>query len=197
MRKKKMTLYISVFLLIVLLFWQRGISNGTEQRPYKVDKVYDGFEIRSYNSVVMATVEQPGELMETSNTSFRTLAGYIFGGNAESEKIAMTAPVIMQPGKADSTTSMSFVMPAGYNLSTLPTPRTSSIQLHEEAGYRMAVIRFGGFVSNKDIKEKADELRQQLKKENIAFDDVVIYMGYNPPFQLINRRNEVGFIIKD
>ncbi|MBK7888751.1 MAG: heme-binding protein [Bacteroidetes bacterium] len=196
MRKKKMMIYISIVLVLIVLFWQTGISSGTEQRSYVVEKVYDGFEVRTYTSVVMASVEQNGEMMETGNTSFRTLAGYIFGGNVGGKKIAMTAPVVMQPGTEASTTRMSFVMPNGYDLSTLPAPQTSSIRLHEEAGYRMAVIRFGGFVSNKDIKEKADKLRQQLKKENIAFVDVVIYMGYNPPFQLINRRNEVGFILK-
>lgn len=197
MRKKKVAIYLSILLVLLVLVWQTGISSGTEQRPYKVEKVLDGFEIRQYSPVVMASVEQNGQMMETGNSSFRTLANYIFGGNAEGEKIAMTAPVVMQPGAEASTTRMSFVMPSGYELSTLPSPRTSAIELHEEKGYRMAVIRFGGFVSNKDIDEKAAQLRQLLQKENIAFEDEVIYMGYNPPFQLINRRNEVGFILKD
>ncbi|MBK9320531.1 MAG: hypothetical protein IPM91_18175 [Bacteroidetes bacterium] len=38
MRKKKMMIYISIVLVLIVLFWQTGISSGTEQRSYVVEK---------------------------------------------------------------------------------------------------------------------------------------------------------------
>jgi hypothetical protein len=46
------------------------------------------------------------------------------------------------------------------------------------------------------IAEKAEELRALLRQEGIAFQDNLIYMGYNAPWDFIGRRNEVAFEIK-
>lgn len=198
MKKKNMFLLVTSVIVVLLLVWNAAISNSTEQRPYSIEKKYDGFEVRQYLPATLASVNKPGHMMESSNSGFRDLAGYIFGANKSEQKIAMTAPVIMQIGEGTGTTTeMSFVMPATYSLENLPVPEGENIRLHHESGYRMAVLRFGGYASNEDIAEKSDQLRQFLLQEKIAFRDKVIYMGYNPPFQLINRRNEVGFILKD
>lgn len=191
-------LLVAIIAVVALVcYWNAGLSSGIETRPYTVEKTYEGFEIRQYTPVVMASVSEKGRMMETSSSSFRLLAGYIFGGNATGEKIAMTAPVLMQHNGADTTTRMSFMMPSSYLPDALPAPRTGDIEIHTEAGYRMAVKRFGGFASDKDIEREANTLRAALKGNGITFREPVIYMGYNPPFQLVNRRNEVAFLLPD
>lgn len=133
-------------------------------------------------------------MMEVGNTGFRELAGYIFGGNDRSEKIAMTAPVVFVPGESGKpSTEMSFVMPADKQMENLPAPNSSGIRIHLSDTVHMAVLRFGGFANNNDIEDKGEELRQILRNKNIRFVDKVVFMAYNPPFQLVGRRNEVAF----
>jgi len=191
-------LLVSVVLLSGLfLFWNLRLSAGTEQQPYRVLDKADGYEIRLYPPAMFASVTKSGHMMDIGNDGFRELAGYIFGGNSSGEKIAMTAPVVFAPenGNAERT-EMRFVMPEGYTAEALPTPRSEQVRLWESDTVFMAVRRFGGFASNKDIEREADELRACLHTAGIAFEDQVVFMAYNPPFQLVGRRNEVAFVVQ-
>jgi len=76
---------------------------NTEQPSYKVLVKEAEFEVREYQSMVVAETVVTGSLDEASNKGFRVIADYIFGGNVvkgggqkTSEKIAMTAPVTME-----------------------------------------------------------------------------------------------------
>ena len=63
---------------------------------------------------------------------FRVLAGYIFGGNAEEEKIAMTAPVQQS---MEGEQEMAFMMPAQYALEDLyrvPEPQDQRVAFRQE-----------------------------------------------------------------
>jgi hypothetical protein len=195
MNKFKLKIIVLAAIPILILIWNAGLGGGVESRPYVVEEIHDGFEVRKYSTVIMATVSNKGRMMETSNSSFRQLAGYIFGGNQTGVKIAMTSPVVMKHNHSDSMTTMSFMMPSDYTLKTLPAPESDAILFSQEPSYKMAVRKFGGFASDKDIEREAAELRKELSKKKIHFKEPVIYLGYNPPFQLINRRNEVAFIL--
>jgi hypothetical protein len=59
-------------------------------------------------------------------------------------------------------------------------------------GSKMAVIQFGGWASDEKIEKKKSELIQILKDNQITFEGPFLYMGYNPPYQLVNRRNELA-----
>jgi len=64
---------------------------------------------------------------ELSSTGFRKLASFIFGGNIANKNIVMTTPVHMDIN--DSLSSMSFVMPSGYNKDNLPTSKDAAITI--------------------------------------------------------------------
>jgi hypothetical protein len=62
------------------------MGKNIETYPYVVDKKYDTFEIHSYEASLFTAVKL-SEFKEASSQGFSILAGYIFGGNKENEKI--------------------------------------------------------------------------------------------------------------
>lgn len=62
------------------------------------ERIGDNVEIRRYPSMLLAEVDVTGSRQEASSKAFRTLAGFIFGGNVPAASIAMTAPVVVAPG---------------------------------------------------------------------------------------------------
>jgi hypothetical protein len=161
----------------------------TETQKYKTIHQSGKFEIRYYSKATLATVNMNTNFDNMRSRAFRILANYIFGGNHENKKIAMTSPVRMS--NTEESSSMSFVMPSKYEFEELPTPQTSSIILHQSKPMYMASLKFGGFANEKKIKEKEKELVEILRRMEIQHNGKFEYLGYNPPYQLFNRRNEV------
>ena len=162
----------------------------SETQSYDLIQTEKEYEIRYYPSATMATItSNVKSYKELGNTGFRKLAAYIFGGNKENKQIAMTSPVHMDIN--DSISSMSFVMPANYNKENLPLPNNSEIILKSSPDEYVAVIQFGCFASNKIIEKKTAILESALKKNHLSYYGHFRYLGYNPPYQLLGRRNEI------
>lgn len=187
---------LKVTSIVIALFLLMGIimsfasKRKTERQAYRLVKKLNGMEIRFYPRALMATVtEKPGSYMEHSNSMFRSLASYIFGGNAKNEKIAMTAPVHVERDSLN--TRMSFVMPSNLSMEQLPQPSNGNIALHysEEAYY--AVMDFGGYANESKIQKTEEKLRKALQESGIPYSGAFKYLGYNAPWDFINRENEV------
>lgn len=159
------------------------------QQPYTAIRKAGNVEIRYYPLAWIATVASKEPTYKSNSGNFRRLASYIFGGNQSKEKIAMTAPVYMDFESNKS--KMSFVMPQGYNLNNLPVPLSQEIQLHQTEPAYVAVLRFGGYASDEKIEQKKNELVAQLKSLGIDHGNEVRYLGYNAPWDIVFRRNEV------
>jgi len=165
-------------------------ANKTEEQKYTVVLKEKDFEIRFYPSATVATINsQAKTYKELSGPGFRKLAGFIFGGNETNTSISMTSPVHMDIN--DSVSSMSFVMPSGYTVENLPKPNDSNVKIQKTQDEYVAVIRFEGFASNKDLMFYSEKLLDILKEKGITSYGNARFLGYNPPFQLVNRRNEV------
>jgi hypothetical protein len=183
---------VGVFLIAQLLMSYK--NKDIETPKYKVVKTYDSFEIRQYDSMILAqTVIQETSIKKSGNTGFRKVAGYIFGGNRNNQQIAMTAPVIMEVG---DNTKMSFVMPSQYKMEDLPQPNSSEVKLIKAAPKKIAVLTFSGFDSDEKINRKKELLREALKKEQISVKGDFSYLGYNAPWDLFGRRNEVAIEVE-
>jgi len=175
-----------VFILSQIYF----IMAKTETQPYKIIKSEKKFEIRKYPAATMATISMDVKTYkELSSPGFSKLASYIFGSNEGKKKIAMTSPVHMDIN--DSMSSMSFVMPADYNLDNLPKPNDSTIRLEKSEDQYVAAIQFGGFANDEEIKKYASKLEEALKESDIIYYGNFRFLGYNAPFQLLGRRNEI------
>ncbi|MDV7393512.1 heme-binding protein, partial [Arthrospira platensis SPKY1] len=86
---------------------------------------------------------------------------------------------------------MEFIMPSQYRLEDLPAPGSSNVELYRKSSVMMAAIRFGGYASDEKIKTYTEILRKKLAEAGIQHAEVFQYFGYNPPYQMINRRNEI------
>ena len=161
-----------------------------ETPDYKVVKTIGDVEIREYPKMIVAKTSLTSSSFDNSGSNgFRTIAGYIFGGNQGNQKIAMTSPVVMNMG--DSAT-MYFVMPKQYQKEQLPTPNSASVEIVEEAPKTLAVIKYGGFSSDEKIKRYCKKLEGTLTQNSIQWKGGFMYMGYNAPWDVVNRRNEVA-----
>jgi hypothetical protein len=184
-----------IFLLIgiAFLFFQIYLAintRKTESQAYKLINKEKGFEIRFYPSVKLAQIASSAHsYRELSSTGFRKLAGYIFGGNEDNTKIAMTSPVHMDIN--DSVSTMSFVLPTEYQNKSLPLPNDASIKITNTLEEYAAVLHFGGFANDASIKANSLKLKQLLDRKGINSIGNFRYLGYNPPYQLISRKNEI------
>jgi len=188
----------AVIIVILVLFQSYTLmsANKTEEQKYTVIKKEKDFEIRFYPSATIATIHSDAKTYrELSGPGFRQLAGYIFGGNAAEAQISMTAPVQMDVN--DSVSTMSFVMPSAYNESNLPEPNDPNVIIKKTPEEYVAVLKFGGFASDDDLKFYSKKLQSMLKEKGITTYGHYRYLGYNPPYQLINRRNEIIVSVKN
>lgn len=186
-------IYILLLGILVFVAFQSFMPlsvSKVEKQAYRVVQKENEYEIRYYPPAVLATTRLSAKTYkELANNGFRKIAGYIFGNNESSAKISMTSPVHMDIN--DNNSSMSFVMPSAYKLKDLPRPKDPRIELHETSGEYVAAIQFSGFASDEKIKKYAEQLRTALLVKKITTTGNYRYLGYNPPFQLIGRKNEI------
>ena len=194
---------------IALGFSQMGNAFGNyEGPPYQVVSRDGKFEIRKYQTRVVASVEIEDSYERALNKAFGILAGYIFrkevpqgdlrtvnpvsfnyGENVQ-KKIPMTAPVVVEPqGKA---VTMRFFMPSDYTLDTLPAPQDSRIKLSVLPAQTYLTLRFSGTGRDKDFLVRTQEAMEYARKNNLKVVGEPVSAYYNPPFTPpFLRRNEV------
>lgn len=188
---KTLLIIIGVILLafiIVQLYAINGQRN-IETYPYEVNKKYDDFEIRSYEAALFTSVKlSTNTYKDASSKGFSILAGYIFGGNEKNEKIAMTSPVAMS---LEDSMTMMFMVPKNFKKETLPQPNQSQIKFKEEPAKTVAAISFGGWADDEEIEKYKQKLKSALDAEGITYANRFYFFGYNPPFEVFNRKNEI------
>ncbi|WP_396185149.1 SOUL family heme-binding protein [Flavobacterium sp.] len=184
------TVIILIGLFILFQIYTIMSINKTETQAYKVIKVEEKFEIRYYPAATMAMISSTSKsYRDLGSSGFGKLAKYIFGGNSEKKQIAMTSPIHMDINDTKST--MAFVLPSAFNQTNLPKPNDSSISIITSEPEYAAVIKFSGFASNESIDKHRAMLENELKNKGLSYYGNFRYLGYNPPYQLFGRRNEV------
>lgn len=188
----KTSIIITLSLIIIFFLTQAFMANSTkkvESLKYEVLQKFEKFEVRKYKAANFSYVKMnASSYKESSGKGFRTLAGYIFGGNEKNQKIAMTSPVAMD---LDDSITMKFMIPNDLDLDDLPTPDNDQVKFIKESEKLVAAIQFGGWASDSKIEKYKKELIQHLKENKIEYKNKFSYFGYNPPYEVINRRNEV------
>ncbi|OCT79800.1 heme-binding protein 2 [Xenopus laevis] len=172
---------------------------GKQECPkFRLVQKYDSFELRAYEGTQWVTTEMnDGFLGFGMVTSFRRLFNYISGKNSQGLKIEMTVPVLIQYPLKDTrrNATMSFFL--SPSLVNPPQPQDPAVYLENTPPVSVYVLSFGGYALDYDYKKKAKALAEKLGKQGLSFDDSVrTTAGYNDPFTLLNRHNEVWYKAK-
>lgn len=183
---------IGIIIVLSLAFqiYTTMATDKSETQAYDVIRMEEQFEIRHYPAAVMAKISSTSKsYRDLGYSGFSKLAKYIFGENSDKKQIAMTSPVHMDIG--DFTSTMAFVMPSSFNKDNLPKPNNAEIQIQTSAPEDVAVIQFGGFATTKRINKYKAILEKRLQEKGLSYYGNFRLLGYNPPYQIFGRRNEV------
>ncbi len=177
-----------VVLVALAAFWLVSTSRAATETPeYKVIRTDGKFEIRDYPALTVATTAMEGTEM---NGGFRMLFRFITGSNEGSEKIAMTAPVLIDTTKDKKT--MSFIMPKKAVENGVPKPSGESVTLGKVGAARLAVLRFDGGRTAENEKVAIEKLKAWLDAEKLIGKSAPTFAYYDPPWTpTFMRRNEV------
>mmetsp|Transcript_10501 Transcript_10501/g.24849 ORF Transcript_10501/g.24849 Transcript_10501/m.24849 type:complete len:263 (-) Transcript_10501:114-902(-) len=179
--------------------------HGIDCPEYAVDTNFSsipGVERRLYNATKWVSVRVKGVSYDTAlYDGFMTLFKYISGANSDNVKIPMTAPVRtrLQPAAGptcENDFEVSFFIPFDFQDGT-PAPTDDRVEIVSEEPFVAFVSSYGGFSSQSSVISHAAELGAALK--DAAFDieeDFYFSAGYDPPFRIFNRHNEVWVMEK-
>jgi len=185
-------------------------DNNLESPKYRVLEKKKGYEIREYDSYIIAETTVIGNQSNPTSQAFRELGGYIFGANTVDEKISMTAPVATQREsttismtapvamqQSDESMTMSFMMPSKFTLENLPTPNSQSVSFRKIPAGNFAVLTFSGLATNKKRLLKIEKLRKLLKADNILSISEPQLLQYDRPIKFpCLRTNEIKIEVK-
>ncbi|MGN6575176.1 MAG: SOUL family heme-binding protein [Nocardioides sp.] len=164
----------------------------TEQQPYEVVQEYPGFELRRYPDHVVAETRVSGSFEGVGNKAFMRMVGYIGGRNAQSHKLAMTAPVLQESEEEAGTFVVSFVLPAGTDLQRAPLPADPGVQLRTVPAQTAAALRFSGRWSRGRYVEHAERLLAAMHAADLDVAGRVRFARFDPPWTpWFLRHNEV------
>ena len=173
----------------------------TPEPRYEVLRVEPDFEIRRYESVLVAESLFSDSSGRDANAVFRVLAGYIFGKNTDifsettgaetrSKSIAMTAPVNRE--QTNEGLAMQFFLPPEFNEETVPVPLDPRVKIRRMPEKIVAVRRYSGSWDEAVFHQHSEALLQALRRAGYSPKTEPILARYDPPWKLwFLRRNEV------
>ena len=192
-----------------------GIRVGTEEPRYTARPLIDGVEIRRYGPRIAAETTVAADEEAARSAGFRRLAGYIFGGNHQDRRIAMTAPVAEQ---VDQRTSQKiamtapvaqslggeegwiirFFVPAKWTMDSLPRPDDERVRLVTLPAESVAVLRFTGDRGPDAIAARTQQLLETLRAVGFAPVGEPTTWLYDPPWTIpFRRRNEIAIPVAE
>ncbi|NXT59308.1 HEBP2 protein, partial [Pluvianellus socialis] len=111
-------------------------------------------------------------------------------------KIDMTVPVTCLVKSGCTDFKISFFVPFKHQDSP-PQPTNADVFIEERKAAAIFVRSFGGFASPEKYAEEAEVLARILRNRGQPFHEDFFYTaGYDSPFKLFNRHNEVWYFKK-
>jgi hypothetical protein len=201
---KTAILSIVIASLFISLMIQEPVM-AIEEPDYDILESAEDFELRRYHSYIVAETVVEEAFDDAGNEGFRRLFSYISGENRKKASISMTAPVSQEkdyeqismtaPVNQQSVAGrwrVTFMMPSGYTLETLPEPIDERVTLKEVEGKLVAALKYSGTWSKKRFEMKKERLESLIQERGLISMGEPVFARYNPPFMpWFMRRNEV------
>ncbi len=161
-----------------------------ESLEYQVVGRRGGYEIRRYDSHLVAETVVAGTFDGSGNEAFRRLAGYIFGNNTASVRMAMTVPVTR--AAAGDGYEYRFVMERAFTEETLPDPQDARVGIRRIPAGVFAARRYRGSRGERRYQREKQSLLDRLARDGVAPAGEPFAAVYNGPITPPPlRRNEV------
>ncbi len=191
-----------------------GVVWAFEEPAFQLLEKSSAIETRLYKPALIAEVEVEGNFTDAFDHGFKILADYILGKNIaktqpESEKIAMTAPFLIQAGGEHSSAAkdmandakthwrVQFFMPEQYTAANLPTPTDSRVIIRTLPAKKVVALVFSGWASEDRINRKTEDLWHWVSSKNLKTVGTVQLARYNVPWTVpFWRRNELWIEIE-
>ncbi|NXJ73709.1 HEBP2 protein, partial [Trogon melanurus] len=155
------------------------------------------YELRQYETAKWVSTVIRGETQkEAMRQGFWKLFHYIQGKNEKEMRIDMTVPVTCLVKSGCTDFKISFFVPFEHQDSP-PQPTDSDVFIEERKAAAIFTRSFGGFASPEKYAEEAEVLARILRHRGQPFHEDFFYTaGYDSPFKLFNRHNEVWYFKK-
>jgi len=183
-----------------------------ETPDYEVLTHEGAFELRRYAGYLTASVRVTArDYGRAMSAGFDPLADFIFGNNRAADRISMTAPVtagraccqkipMTAPVTAQQSEDeyvVSFTMPSGYSLGTLPRPNNTAVSIEPVDAHLAAVVRFGGNFSGTKAAQAQAQLESWIEKQGLVAVGEPVVAQYDPPWKPgFARRNEMMIAVE-
>ncbi|QDZ21613.1 SOUL heme-binding protein [Chloropicon primus] len=165
--------------------------------PAFTEKNASGIEVRAYPESYWTATTVTGENMDKAlSEGFMRLFRYISGENEEKQKVPMTVPVMttVTPGAGpfcEENFTIHFYVPKEFQ-DNPPKPSDPRVENVVLPPVTVAVASYPGWNDEKEVISNGKALFQALRSANIPFDAETFFTaGYDSPFRLIDRHNEV------
>lgn len=170
---------------------------ATEEPKFELVSKHDHIELRRYPAFIVAETLVEGDMDAASGKGFRAIADYIFGNNMAasatldkaSEKIAMTAPVTMEPVVA---ASQKIAMTAPVAMEPLPNAAQGSKEPQAMQGakrWRVHFVMPSTYILN--TLPKPNNPAVQLRDVPAKTWAVLSYSGFNTEAGIQQRSDEL------
>jgi hypothetical protein len=182
-----------------------------EEPDYEVLERMGDFELRRYDSYIVAETLVEESFDDAGNEGFRRLFAYISGQNRKKASISMTAPISQEEGYEEIAMTapvnqqreagkwrVTFMMPSEYTLETLPEPLDERVKLKKVESRLVAAFRYSGTWSRNRYEKRREKLESLIQERGLTPVGEPVFARYNPPFMpWFLRRNEVLITVNE
>lgn len=180
--------------VILMIFFSMAVTDTLKKPEFTLVEKYGEIEVREYSEYVIAKTSISQGDIELNNNMFRTLAGYIFGGNNKSQSIPMTAPVITKNDV--SSYDMIFFMLDANKPEDLPMPNNTNVSIEMMDLGKTVSITFGMWATDSRVKYYKKKLDKHIKNNNLQIKSPLMVAQYNSPWTIPPfRKNELIYTI--
>ncbi|TNN08884.1 Heme-binding protein [Schistosoma japonicum] len=171
-----------------------------ETAPYVVLETWtqENVELRRYDSLRWVCVlSHESSVHNAVGSCFWKLFRYIGRKNEEGTKVPMTAPVTVE-SKPDHTSVMKcftvgFYIPEAFQANP-PTPTEKGVFIETRPAMEVYCRTYSGHSNDEKVLDNVRKLGESLDQLGLKYTpDLFYFAGYDPPFKLTKRRNEIWF----